>query len=120
MPIVFEETAEFPGLGKPRTTPALAAIFKNSRRFTSNLKAQLPSSDEAMISTFQDFTSRNLLDSILPTALRFHNCYCLHEWLIGLCNCRAASLKLPRLPIHTVERTLENLTNLPSIARYWR
>jgi len=23
-----------------------------------------------------------------------HNCYCLHEWLIGLCDCRAASLKL--------------------------
>src|SRR6476469_8629232 len=95
MPMIFEETAEFPGLGMLRTTPALAAIFRNSRRFTSNLKAQLPYSDEAMNIEVSGFHFQE------PFWIRFsqqhsvsHNCYCLHEWLIGLCNCRAASFKL--------------------------
>jgi hypothetical protein len=37
MPIILEETAGCPEVGMAKAAPAPAVIFKNSRRFTSDL-----------------------------------------------------------------------------------
>jgi len=36
MPIIFEETKVCPEVGMAKAAPVPAAIFRNSRRFTSN------------------------------------------------------------------------------------
>jgi hypothetical protein len=74
MPIILDEAAACADVDIAKAAPAPAAILRNSRRFTSNVKVLSPLSKPAInIDVSGFYLQATVLDSFLPTALACTN-----------------------------------------------